>query len=136
MCTACGAFQFTCSDGKCIPLWKVNDGKQDCANDEIDTAANKCGKGFVMCPNLNQTQIDTIRPGQPNSKYCIHPYSICDGVPDCQNSADEEKDFCLRFDCTLSGNRKRYIFKVKFGLIKVNICRASQGTFMGRICYY
>ena len=32
----CGSFMHACKDSRCVPLWKVNDGMQDCSDDEDD----------------------------------------------------------------------------------------------------
>ena len=105
--SACGSFQFTCSDGRCIPLWKVNDGKQDCSNDESEVAKNDnlCALGFLMCPDLTKDHKDEVRRNR-HSEYCISPHSICDGVQDCPNATDEQN--CISFDCELISRKRHF----------------------------
>jgi len=71
MCNA--ETQFECKDDKCIPKYKVCDGKTDCSNDE-----ENCEK---VC-----------RPNQFKCKLgeCIDKKRVCDFTVDCSNGIDEQ----------------------------------------------
>ena len=109
----CKKYEFGCADGKCLPLWKVNDGTRDCMDDEnpdVIKKYNRCGLGYVMCPDLTPAQLEEVDRNR-NGSYCITLHDLCDGKHHCPGGTDEQ--FCEDFDCSEIGRKMLFLMKKK-----------------------
>ncbi|XP_067839377.1 very low-density lipoprotein receptor-like [Heptranchias perlo] len=87
--TTCGAIEFKCHDGQCIPNRWQCDGNADC-HDGSDESEEVCYRR--TCPP------DEIKCG-PGSLQCIPVSWKCNGVEDCGDGSDEEN--CGKITCSL-----------------------------------
>lgn len=74
----CSSEEFSCNDGRCLPLDLRCDGVDHCGDSSDESACFDCNTGSLHCVA---------------SAPCIHSSNICDGKPDCPDGADEN-------DCT------------------------------------
>ncbi|CAD5120852.1 DgyrCDS9404 [Dimorphilus gyrociliatus] len=81
----CGEDEFTCSDGKCIPLEQRCDGFYDCLDDERNCTIKECDKYQWKC----------------STGFCIAISQRCDGTDDCDDSSDESECALLDRNNTL-----------------------------------
>ncbi|XP_056585509.1 low-density lipoprotein receptor-related protein 8-like [Triplophysa dalaica] len=74
----CSSEEFSCNDGRCLPLNLRCDGVDHCGDSSDESTCFDCNTGSLNCVA---------------SAPCIHSSNICDGKPDCPDGADEN-------DCT------------------------------------
>lgn len=82
----CGADEFTCASGACIPVAKACDMAMDCADGSDEAPIN----GSCMLPpgGCGVDEIDC------NDGTCVSLDVACDSVPDCADFTDEGPDYC------------------------------------------
>uniref|UniRef100_A0A8C3JQI7 Uncharacterized protein n=1 Tax=Calidris pygmaea TaxID=425635 RepID=A0A8C3JQI7_9CHAR len=73
---SCGAGEFRCAVGRCVPYPRRCDGRDDCG-DSSDERGCLCPPGHFQCPH---------------DARCLPPATLCDGHRHCANGTDEA--FC------------------------------------------
>ena len=67
---------FKCRESFCVPSYMVCDQVGDCPSMEDE---KECAN--ITCPGMLKCK---------RSSTCVHPRHVCDGVPDCKHSLDDE----------------------------------------------
>lgn len=77
----CDADEFTCLDGRCLPMHYKCDTKKDCpaGEDEENCKSYTCPLGTFACENGIQ---------------CVDQHLVCDSKKDCHDGSDESDEHC------------------------------------------
>lgn len=95
----CATNQFTCGDGRCIPLSFRCDGDVDCENGADEQKCSCRALGMFECSDLT----------------CIQKSKVCDGQSDCSTGEDES-------NCTKKRGAKKECSQDKFWCAQSKQC--------------
>ncbi|XP_053409722.1 SCO-spondin-like [Nycticebus coucang] len=87
----CGPFEFACGSGECTPRGWRCDQEEDCAD-----GSDERGCGELCLPPYAPCAL---------GQHCVSPGQLCDGVPQCPDSSDEDPDSCEGLLAPGSANR-------------------------------
>ncbi|XP_048383977.2 complement factor I isoform X2 [Stegostoma tigrinum] len=105
----CTNVEFTCVNGKCIPLEDLCNGIDDCA----DLSDESCCKS---CSNSHHCKSDV----------CIPYFSRCDGEDDCLDGSDEKN--CTETSKPKNHNEERRLLKSSLAKISCGISNVTRDT--------
>ncbi|XP_072436733.1 complement factor I [Chiloscyllium punctatum] len=105
----CTNEEFTCVNGKCIPLKDLCNGIDDCADLSDESCCKKCNNSHHC-----------------KSDVCIPSFSLCDGEDDCLDGSDE-KD-CAGTNKPKDYNEERILLKSSLTKISCGISNVTRDT--------
>nr|ABV21979.1 complement component factor I [Ginglymostoma cirratum] len=102
----CTNEEFTCVNGKCIPLENLCNGIDDCADLSDETCCKSCSNSHHC-----------------KSDICIPYFSRCDGEDDCLDGSDEKN--CTETSKPKDHNEERHLLKSSLAKISCGISNVT-----------